>query len=609
VMWLDDTVLVKKQLDKQAYFFVADAATGEPLPKMNLEFFGYRQEQTKLEQLVGRHYNVLTTDFAEVSDGDGQVLPAPKDLDQHFQWLIMATTPPEQGGRLAYLGFTGIWYGNYHDQEYKQTKVFTITDRPVYRPGQPVRFKFWVRHAQYDQPDTSDFAKQPFSVRIDDPQGQKILEQNYTADDYGGFDGEFLLPAEAPLGMYSLHLPNVGGGGTFRVEEYKKPEFEVVVEAPAEPVMLGEKITATVSAKYFFGAPVTKGKVKYKVLRSDYSANWYPVGIWDWFYGPGYWWFAYDYQWYPGWKDWGCSRPYMWWWPASRTPPEIVSEAEVPVGADGKLNIDIDTAIAKELHGDTDHRYEITVEVTDESRRTITGQGVVLVARKPFKVYAWVDRGHYRVGDVVQADLSAQTLDNKPVKGKGDLVLYTLSYKNGTPIETAVEEISLATDAEGRAHAQIKAAKPGQYRLSYKVTDDKKHTVEGGYMFCVMGNAGSDADIKGFRFNEIELVPDKREYKPGERVRLMVNTEQSGGTVVLFVRPANGIYLKPKILRLTGKSIVEEIEVIAKDMPNFFVEAFTISGGKIYSEMREIVVPPEQRVLNLEVIPSEKICK
>ncbi|MEI6810416.1 MAG: MG2 domain-containing protein, partial [bacterium] len=336
VMWLDDTVIVKKQLDKQAYFFIADALTGEPLQKVNLEFFGYRQEPTKLEQLIGRHYNVITTGFAEFSDENGQVLPAPKDFQQNFQWLIMATTQPEpatgsgqgQGGRLAYLGFTGIWYGNYRETEYNQTKVFSITDRPVYRPGQPMRFKTWVRHARYDQTNTSDFAKQSFAVWITDPKGQKILEKTYTADNYGGFDGEFPIPADATLGTYSITLPGRGHGASFRVEEYKKPEFEVTVEAPTEPVMLGERITATIVAKYFFGAPVAKGKMKYKILRSDYSANWYPTGIWDWFYGPGYWWFACDYPWYPGWKDWGCRRPHLWWWPVSRNPPEIVAEAE-----------------------------------------------------------------------------------------------------------------------------------------------------------------------------------------------------------------------------------------------------------------------------------------
>ncbi len=83
-------------------------------------------------------------------------------------------------------------------------------------------------------------------------------------------------------------------------------------------------------------------------------------------------------------------------WDGNR--PELVAEAVVPIRPDGTLAVEIDTAMAKAAHPDQDQRYEINVEVTDQSRRTIVGNGTVLVARKPFNVYTWVDRGHYRVG-------------------------------------------------------------------------------------------------------------------------------------------------------------------------------------------------------------------
>lgn len=630
IIWLDDTVIVKKQLDKGMYCFVADSVTGKPVAKANVEFFGYWQEYIHKEHGRG-DYTIHTTDFAEFTDTDGQVILKKDKVPNNYQWIISATTPD---GRFAYLGFSGIWFSDYYDREYNETKVYAITDRPVYRPKQAVKFKFWVRHAKYDQEDTSSFANQSFTLRINNPKGDKVFEKTFTTDAYGGFDGEYMLPKDTTLGQYYICASQgdkTWGGGYFRVEEYKKPEFEVKIEAPTEPVMLGEKIAATIKAEYYFGGPVTKAKVRYKILRSDHSADWYPVGIWDWFYGPGYWWFAYDYMWYPHWHEWGCKRPHCWWWPVSRTPPEVVAETEVNIGEDGIVKVEIDTAPAKELHGDTDHRYEITAEVTDESRRTIVGQGAVLVACKPFKVYAWVDRGHYRVGDVIRADFSAQTLDNKPVKGNGELNLYRISYptsfrslvadplprdgaesglrqtsKDNKPVESSAQKWNLNTDDEGQAHIQLKASEAGQYRLSYKVTDTKNHTIEGGYMFCIVGQG---FDGKEFRFNEIELVPDKKEYAPGEKVNLMVNTDRPGGTVVLFVRPANGIYLPPKIVSLEGKSMVEAIEVTKKDMPNFFVEAFTISNGKMYEDTREIIVPPEKRVLNVEVIPSAKSYK
>src|SRR5260370_21263908 len=163
------------------------------------------------------------------------------------------------------------------------------------------------------------------------------------------------------LGVYQIRLwdgDRVVGQSSFRVEEYKKPEFEVTVEAPKEPVSLGEMVNATVKAKYYFGAPVTSAKVKIKVLRTSYSSTWYPRGQWDWFYGRGYWWFAGNYAWYPGWSEWGCARPIPVWWRRGHwEQPEIVLETEGAIGPDGIVKVAIDTAPAKELHGDQDHKY------------------------------------------------------------------------------------------------------------------------------------------------------------------------------------------------------------------------------------------------------------
>ena len=90
-------------------------------------------------------------------------------------------------------------------------------------------------------------------------------------------------------------------------------------------------------------------------------------------------------------------------------------------GADGTLAIDIDTAAAKAVHPDEDHEYQITAEVVDPSRRTIVGSGSVLVARKPFQVTAWVDRGYYHVGgDQVEAEASPpvrSTANQSPAMG------------------------------------------------------------------------------------------------------------------------------------------------------------------------------------------------
>jgi uncharacterized protein YfaS (alpha-2-macroglobulin family) len=606
VVWVADTAIVHKQLSGKNLYFVADAASGTPIPEMNVEFFGWQQRS-----LGGNRFQIVTTNFAELTGPDGLLMPDPRDLKQDYQWLVVARGKGA-APRLAFLGFMGVWTGQYHDPEYNQVKIFTITDRPVYRPSQKVHFKLWVERAQYDN-DKSDFGGTTLPIAIFNPKGEKILSHTLKADEYGGMEGEYELPADATLGQYTIQLDEGHNlplqemaGNHFRVEEYKKPEFEVSVKAPTEPVMLGEKITATIEAKYYFGSPVTKATVKYKVLRKSHDESWYPLARWDWCYGPGYWWFAYDYPWYKGYENWvGCRRPTPIWWPRHDfTPPEVVAEVEREIGPEGTIDVEIDTQVAKELHGNTDHEYTITAEVRDESRRTIVGQGNVLVARKPFKVFSWVDRGYYRVGDTIEASFSAQTLDRKPVEGQGVLKLLKITYDDKQqPIETPVQEWQLNTDADGQAKQQLKATAKGQYRLSYALTDKQQHKIEGGYIFTIVGDGFDGSE---FRFSNIELVPDKAEYAPGETVKLQLNTNRVGSTVLLFVRPTNGIYLEPKVLRLKGKSSLEEVLVVKKDMPNFFVEAVTISGGSVHSETKEIVVPPEKRVLNVEVLPTKK---
>ncbi|MCE9605012.1 MAG: alpha-2-macroglobulin [Planctomycetia bacterium] len=604
VVWIADTVIVKKPLDDKTLLYVADAVTGAPIPKADIEMFGYRQRQVNVP-IAGVHWTIDVSNVAEKTGDDGQVQLAYNESQRQFNWLMIARTPD---GRLAHYGFASVWNGRIYDQQYEAVKAYGITDRPVYRPAQKVQYKFWIRQAKYDltEADSAKYANTDFTLQINDPQGTVAWNKRIKSDKFGGISGEYELPSEAKLGNYQLSVQGYGGM-SFRVEEYKKPEFEVTVQAPTEPIKLGDKVTAEVQAKYYFGAPVVNAKVKYKVQRSPHDARWFPLARWDWMYGRGYWWFAYDYSWYPGFKQWGCLRPTPWWWQGQSEPPELVAEREAEIGPDGKLKIEIDTSLAAEIHGDEDHRYEITAEVVDESRRTIVGSGQVLVARRPFKVFTWVDRGHYDVGDTVHAHFSAHTLDDKPVSGKGKLKLLSIGYdEKRLPKETVAQEWDLATDAEGHAEMQIKASAAGQYRLSYELTDAKGNKEEGGYVFTVMGEGNDGAQ---FRFNSVELVPDKREYKAGDKVRLQVNTDRLGSTVLLFVRPTNGIYLPPQLLRIAGRSTFVEITTAVKDMPNFFVEAVTIADGKLHTETKEIVVPPESRVVDVKITPSKETYK
>ena len=168
-------------------------------------------------------------------------------------------------------------------------------------------------------------------------------------------------------------------------------------------------------------------------------------------------------------------------------------------------------------------------------------------------------------------------------------------------MEREVYAIDLPANEEGSARQQFQAAKAGQYRLSYKVTDAKGHTIEGGYVFTIIGT-GFTGD--GFRFNNVELIPDQKEYRPGEEVKMRSTPTASGAPCCCSSARRTASTCRPKCSAWKGKSAVERSSVVQKDMPNFFVEAITVAGGNVYTEVKEIVVPPEKRVLNVEVLPS-----
>lgn len=591
IIWLNDLIIVRKPLKNEFLYYVADAVTGTPVAQANVEFFGWRQFYDK---------NTPRTEFAnfaENTDASGSVFVTQKLMSNNFQWVAIA----RKDGKLAHLGFSNVWYRGYHPGQFDQTKTFVITDRPVYRPGQTMKFKAWISQAKYDLGNVAPFAGKSFQVVFHNARGEEVHKASFKADEYGGINGEWAIPADALLGQFGLSVVNYGGSN-FRVEEYKKPEFEVLVEAPTEPVMLGEKVHAKIQAKYYFGSPVTEAKVQYKVLRTSYTQRWYPICRWDWLYGKGYGWCGVDYAWYPGWERWGHRRPPQWWWGPSYEQPEVVAEQEVAIGPDGTVDVEIDTALAAAFHNNYDHRYEITAEVVDQSRRTIVGSGEVLVARKPFQVVVWIDRGYVQPGDTVTAHIAAHTLNKKPVTGKGELSLYKIDFDAaGEPKEQVVEKWAIDTDVEGEVRQQFKAGAAGQYRLSYKLTDAGGKSIEGGYIFQIIGQQVAGQD---YRFNDIELQADKTEYAPGEGLKLLVNTNRANSTVLLFLRPWNGVYERPQVLKLDGKSRLEDVKIQTGDMPNFFVEAVTISNGRVHQETREIFVPPQQRVLDVVATPS-----
>ena len=99
IVWIADTALVRKPMRSGALYFVADAVSGRPIARANIEFFGY-----KIENRARNQFDVLTANFAEFSDENGRAVVDKRQLLPEYQWIALARA----GERLAFLGFEGI---------------------------------------------------------------------------------------------------------------------------------------------------------------------------------------------------------------------------------------------------------------------------------------------------------------------------------------------------------------------------------------------------------------------------------------------------------------------------------------------------------------------
>ena len=117
-----------------------------------------------------------------------------------------------------------------------------LTDRPIYKPGDTVKFSGFIRLASYTE--MTEMYPSFVTVKVREPRGKIFYKSKMpVSPETGAFSGRFTVPEEAALGHYGIEA-ELFGSVAFRVEEYKKPEYEVKLDIPSKPVRIGETVTA-----------------------------------------------------------------------------------------------------------------------------------------------------------------------------------------------------------------------------------------------------------------------------------------------------------------------------------------------------------------------------
>jgi uncharacterized protein YfaS (alpha-2-macroglobulin family) len=592
IVLVSSTAIVLKAAGDQALVWLVDALTSEPVPGADVALWERYYD--------GSQWRWRAQHFS--TGEDGTVL-ASLTRGQSTTELFLAAT---KGSRSAFTlgGTSGSRSGE------PPWRIYAFTDRSTYRPGDRVEWKVIARTRKdgaYATP-----AGRKLEYEISDPKGAVAGKGDLALNAFGSAWASLETNGSLPLGEFKITFferrgrgrDNVGSATLFRLEEYKLPEFEVRVstaEAGGRKNLyrLGDRVEAAIQAETYYGAPVASADVEVLVRQRPYWRTWIPERDYPWLYS--------DAQ----------SRYGMGWGGEG----QIVSRQQLKTDAEGRAKVAFDTPKGN----GQDLEYTIEARVTDASRREIAGLGRVRVARLAYGVQARAEHNLYRPGDKVEFAFEAQDANGEPVEVEGHVAVVRNRWVEvwidpsgqevrGTRAEASgdgwkpkfrgyeTEEVAastLKTDPHGKARFSFAATSAGYYTATWKSRDDRAGAIEASAVAWVA--AGSTSDL-GYHAGGLDIVVDRDTFRAGETAPVLLCTPESNRWVLFSVE--SEVLHSYQVVHVEGTAKLVALPIRAEHVPNVVLTAITTSGGDALMDAEEVVVPPVEQFLSVEVTPD-----
>ncbi len=362
-------------------------------------------------------------------------------------------------------------------------------------------------------------------IEVRDPSGVQIFKAQKPINDYGSFAGDFQLSPEAPTGNYSL-VSTIDGQETstdITIAAYRKPEFEVSVTPGKEQYFTGEGMSATVTAKYYFGSPVAGAKVRFEVYRNP-----------DW---------SSDSDYYE--EDDGESYGYG----------EYIRDGEGVLDENGKLVVNFSAQSAAELeaiankkqneHDQEDERYDygsdrpqvftVHVFVTDQAEREVEADGKARQVAGDFTLDVQPEGYVAQPGKALNLNVTARDhkgnpVANVPLEIELGYWRYDEKAKSSTYIALRTEKIT--ANAQGVATGSITPPRGGELQIVARAKDSGGRSIQDRANLWAVSESG-DYEGYGNYASDLSLFTDKKQYEAGQTARVLINSGQTGQSVLL----------------------------------------------------------------------------
>jgi len=411
-----------------------------------------------------------------------------------------------------------------NDDERYETKLFT--DRAIYRPGQTVSFQGIVTRRQGE--DLSLVNGYSENVSFRDANWQEITSAKFTTDEYGSFSGSFVIPTDRLNGVF--HLNANRGNTTIRVEEYKRPTFEVNFERPKEQYKLNQEVTVRGDVKAYAGFGLDDVEYSYRVVRKTSF-------------------------------PWRC-----WWWWYPTVEDEQITFGKGRTDESGKFAVTFNLKPSKTIAPEKQPMFTYEIEVTATSKQGEThadtysiraGYNEIAISTDlPSEVeksemdkyqitvsnLSWqpaksrIARKIYRVENskkinYFEAMGEHETLDRQLLSDEELVRLFPEYSFYDKQNKTLVDDATISVDDKAKFY-EGKALEPGKYIVELKSLDDSLAMTS--QQFTVFENGS-----KKLPFTTMEWIHlDKSTAHPGDEIQLSLGT--SAKAVEVWVQLLHG---------------------------------------------------------------------
>ncbi|HEY5928057.1 MAG TPA: DUF6049 family protein, partial [Kofleriaceae bacterium] len=595
-VWVQATKLaVDAHVDGESMLvFATDLATGKPVEGVSLDM---------------KPFGITGT-----SDAQGlATLPlGPSERGTHYLLAKKGEDVAFVADDNGYFDEYGSWYKQPRD---KTVGWFVFDDRKLYKPGEEVSLKGWLRvidHGKWGDVSGIAGAINTITYRVTDRTGNEIAKGTMPVSAVGGFDTKFKLPKTPNLGHAYVQLSGRGRmqssyGHTFQIEEFRRPEFEVSAQAGAGPFIIGGGGDVTVDAKYFAGGALPGAPVNWYVTANQTSftppnRDDYVFGSWEPWWGYRAW---YDDDRYGGTLGQPVKGPPTW---------NFTGKTD----ALGEHILHMDFISAK-----PSMPFSVTANATvsDVNRQAWNASTTLTVHPSTLYVGVKTKRPYVEKGTPFDVDLIAVDIDGKMQPGakiEVSTVRLDWEYKNGQYKTKEVDPQTCNAVAKTDAvPCQFQTAKGGTYQLVATVVDSKGRANQTKLTFWVSG--GENPPAREVAQEVVQLIPDKKEYTVGNTAELMVQAPFYPAEGVVTWR-RSGI-VKTERITLTGPTASLKVPIEDRMTPNLHVQVDLVGLAVRANEKGEpdpklpkrpayavgtinLPIPPKQRALQVVVTPS-----